>query len=86
MISVNLGLGECHGGVAVVLRGELEVAGAASAAAVVRRVRPVVTRSLPVWRAWSSSAAAAWGCCNVSGCSRLAAALTAGCPILIAVT
>ena len=36
MISVALGPGECHGGVAVVLRGELEVAGAASAAAVVR--------------------------------------------------
>jgi succinyl-CoA synthetase alpha subunit len=35
MISVDLRPGECNGGVAVVLRGELEVAGEASAAAVV---------------------------------------------------
>jgi hypothetical protein len=35
MISVDLRPGECNGGVAVVLRGELEVAGAASAAAMV---------------------------------------------------
>ena len=34
MISVDLRRGECSGGVAMVLRGELEVAGAASAAAV----------------------------------------------------
>ena len=35
MISMDLRPGECNGGVAVMLRGELEVAGAVSAAAVV---------------------------------------------------
>jgi hypothetical protein len=59
MASVDLGPGECNGGVAVVLRGELEVAGAASAAALVPagaacRQRPLAD-CLPGWSSTGGS-------------------------------
>jgi hypothetical protein len=86
MISVDLRPGECNGGVAVVLRGEFEVAGAASAAAVVppgAACRHEVVASLAGLEFISCSGQRVLQRVRML---RLAAVLAAGCPVLIAVT
>ena len=60
MFSVDLSTRECGGHVVVTLRGELDVADAASIAAALAAIAARTPEMISIWRAWSSSAPAAW--------------------------